>query len=55
MTMSVDAKKSMGGMMILILLGVVAFVGGVKWLGVLIPAAAMIWYGAGTMVGSGRN
>ena len=39
----------------LVLLGVIAIVGGAKWLTLLIPAAMLIWYAAGPMLGSGRN
>jgi len=45
----------MGWTAVLILLGVVALVGGVKWLVLLIPAAMLIWYGAGPILRSGRN
>jgi hypothetical protein len=53
--MSADSKKSMGWTIVLVLLGVVALVGGVKWLVLLIPAAMLIWYGAGPILRSGRN
>lgn len=53
--MSMNAKKSMGWTAVLILMGVVAFVGGMKWLVVLIPAAMMVWYGVGPSLRSGRN
>ena len=53
--MSASTKKSMGWMAVLILLGLVALFGGVKWLVVLIPAAMMVWYGAGPALRSGRN
>jgi hypothetical protein len=53
--MSADYKKSMGWTILLILFGVVALFGGVEWLTVLIPAAMLIWYGAGPMLRSGRN
>jgi hypothetical protein len=53
--MSADSKKSMGWTIVLVLLGVVALVGGVKWLVLLIPAAMLIWYGAGPLLRSGRN
>ena len=41
--------------MVLVLLGVVAIIGGVKWLTLLIPIALLIWYGAAPMLRSGRN
>ena len=53
--MSADSKKSMGWTIVLVLLGVVALVSGVKWLVLLIPAAMLIWYGAGPILRSGRN
>ncbi len=53
--MSADSKKSMGWTIVLVLLGVVALVGGVKWLVLLIPAAMLIWYGAAPILRSGRN
>ena len=53
--MSMNSKKSMGWTVVLILLGIVAFVGGMKWLVVLIPAAMMVWYGVGPALRSGRN
>ncbi|MGC1451826.1 MAG: hypothetical protein WA830_17495 [Candidatus Sulfotelmatobacter sp.] len=53
--MSVDSKKSMGWTVVLILLGVVALFTGAIWLTVLIPAAMLIWYGVGPMLGGGRN
>jgi len=53
--MSANSKKSMGWTGVLVLLGVVALFGGVKWLVVLIPAAMMVWYGVGPALWSGRN
>jgi hypothetical protein len=53
--MSMNSKKSMGWATVLILLGIIALFGGVKWLIVLIPAAMLIWYGAAPMLRSGRN
>jgi hypothetical protein len=58
--MSVDAKKTMGWMMVLIALGVVAFCAGPQWLAILVPAAILVWYGAAPLVNkssarSGRN
>ena len=37
----------MGSTVALILLGMVALFGGPKWLGLLIPAAMLVWYAAG--------
>jgi len=53
--MSMNSKKSMAGTFVLILLGLVALFGGEKWLVVLIPAAMLVWYGAGPILRSGRN
>jgi hypothetical protein len=53
--MSADSKKSMGWTIVLVLLGVIALAGGVKWLVLLIPAAMLIWYGAAPILRSGRN
>jgi len=53
--MSADSKKSMGWALVLIALGVVALIGGAKWLVLLIPAAMMIWFVAHPMLRSGRN
>lgn len=53
--MSADLKKSTGGTAILILLGLAAFFGGAGWLAFLIPAAALVWYGAGSALRTGRN
>jgi hypothetical protein len=47
--MSVNSKKSMGWTMAPILLGMAALYGGSKWLVLLIPAAVLVWYGAGPM------
>ena len=53
--MSMNSKKSLGWTMVLMVLGVAAFVFGEKSLFVLVPAATLIWYGAGPMMRSGRN
>lgn len=39
----------------LILLGVIAITAGAKWLTLVIPAALLIWYGAGPVLRSGRD
>jgi hypothetical protein len=44
--MSMNEKKSVSGTVLLIMLGVAALFGGVKWLGVLIPVAVLVWYSA---------
>jgi hypothetical protein len=42
-------------MMVLVCFGVVAFIGGAKWLLALIPAAMLVWYGTGSVLRRGRN
>jgi len=53
--MSMNSKKSMAWTFVLILFGLIALVGGDKWLVVLIPAAIMVWYGVGPALRGGRN
>lgn len=53
--MSINAKKSMGWTVVLILLGMGALYGGSKWLSLLIPAALFVWYTAKPGLGTGRN
>jgi hypothetical protein len=53
--MSANAKKSMSATIVLILFGMLALLTGEKWLVVLIPAAALVWYAAGPKLGSGRS
>jgi hypothetical protein len=53
--MSTNSKKSMAWMTVLILFGLVALFGGEKWLILLIPAATLVWFGAGSLLRSGRN
>ncbi len=53
--MSMNSKKSIAWTIVLIFLGLIALVGGDKWLVVLIPAAIMVWYGAGPALRRGRN
>ncbi|MGA7754652.1 MAG: hypothetical protein WCB05_17595 [Candidatus Sulfotelmatobacter sp.] len=53
--MSANSKKSMGWSGVLVLLGLVALIGGQGWLVVLIPAAMLVWYGTGPALRSGRN
>lgn len=53
--MSANSKKSMGSTVVLILLGMAALYGGSKWLGVLIPAALLVWYTARPLIRTGRN
>jgi hypothetical protein len=53
--MSADTKKSTGATAIFILLGLAALFGGAGWLTLLIPAAVVVWYGAGSAWRTGRN
>jgi hypothetical protein len=53
--MSANSKKSLTSTIILMLLGLAAFVGGAKWLILLVPAALLVWYGARPVLRSGRN
>ena len=53
--MSRNSKKSMGWMFVLILFGVVALFGGVKWAILLIPAAMLVWYASPSALRSSRN
>ena len=53
--MAAIIKTSIGAMAALILLGILVLVAGEKFLIVLIPAAALIWYRAVPKLRSGRN
>jgi len=53
--MSAELKKSTGWSMVLIALGVAALCVDPRWLGLLIPAAAFVWYAAGPVMRSRRN
>jgi len=58
--MSANSKKSnlrqsMGWTILLIFLGLAALCMGTRWLVLLIPAAMLVWYGAGPTLRSGRN
>jgi hypothetical protein len=44
--MSADARKGYGSTLLMIFFGVMAFYGGVSWLPLLVPAAALVWYAA---------
>ena len=48
--MSADSKKSMGWTTVLVVLGVAALYASAKWLAILVPAAALVWYGAGSLL-----
>ena len=50
-----NGTATMAWAIVLILFGLGALIGGVKWLIVLIPAAMLVWYGAGPAWRSGRN
>jgi len=54
-SMSRESKKSASWAIVLVLLGLLAFYGGTRWLLVLIPVVLMIWGIAGPAVRSGRN
>ena len=54
-SMSRESKKSVSWTIVLVLLGLLAFYGGARWLFVLIPVALMIWGIAGPVVRTGRN
>ena len=53
--MSMNSKKSMGWTVVLMIFGVAALYCGAKSLALLIPAAILVWYGAGPALRSGRN
>ncbi len=54
-SMSRESKKSASWAIVLVLLGLLAFYGGTRWLLVLIPVALMIWRIAGPAMRTGRN
>jgi len=53
--MSANSKKSMAFTFVLVVLGTAALVGGSKWLTILIPAAAFVWFAARPTLRTGRN
>jgi hypothetical protein len=53
--MSMSSKKSVGWAFILVLLGLVAMFAGATSLIAIVPAAALVWYGARPAMRSGRN
>ena len=53
--MSRESKKSASWAIVLVLLGLLAFYAGTRWLLVLIPVALMIWGIAGPAVRAGRH
>jgi hypothetical protein len=54
--MSADTKKGYGSTLLLMILGVLALYAGARWLLVLIPTAALVWYAAtGASFRTSRN
>ena len=53
--MSADAKTNYGMTLVLIVLGVIALYAGARWLLLLIPAAAVVWFAAAPRLRRGRN
>jgi hypothetical protein len=49
------SRKSMAWTLVLIAFGVAVLYGGAKWLGLLLPAAALIWFGARPRIQTGGN
>jgi len=50
-----NSRKTMAWTAALIVLGLLALIGGTKTLVLLLPAAVFVWYQARHMVHSGRN
>jgi hypothetical protein len=44
--MSADVKKGYGSTLLMVFFGVLALYAGAAWLPLLVPAAALVWYGA---------
>jgi hypothetical protein len=53
--MSADVKKSTAATVMFVLFGLAALFGGAGWLALLIPAAVLVWYTAGSTWRTGRN
>ena len=53
--MSAQSKTSMTSTIVLLILGMTALFTGTKWLAILIPAAALVWYGVRPILRTGRN
>ena len=53
--MKTNFKQAIGSTLVLVLLGMVAFLAGTKWLVIFIPAAMLVWYAASPRLRSGRN
>ena len=52
---AISSKQSIAWTLVLIVLGIAALYSGEKWLTLLVPAAVLVWYGAGPILRSGRN
>jgi hypothetical protein len=50
-----NSGKSIAWTIVLIIFGIAALYGGVKWLSLLVPAAILVWYGARPIMQAGRN
>jgi hypothetical protein len=53
--MNTRSNKSRGWALVLVVLGMLALYGDARWLLVLIPAAVLVWLGAGSAWRTGRN
>jgi hypothetical protein len=53
--MNTNLKQSIGSTLLLVLLGMVVFLAGVKWLVILVPVAILVWFGTSPALRSGRN
>lgn len=53
--MSPVLNKSITWSLILMLLGIAAMFAGPKWLMVFVPAAVLVWFGAGPKLRRSRN
>jgi hypothetical protein len=53
--MSMNAKKSMAGTLVLVVLGLLALFVGAKWLVALIPAALIVWFAGVPAMRSARK
>jgi hypothetical protein len=54
-TMGVDAKKHYGSGVALLVLGLLALYGRTRWLVLVIPVAALVWYLAALKLPAGRK
>ncbi len=53
--MSLQSKKSFSLMAVLVILGVLALYGGMRWLAILVPAGFLVWRVAQPTLRSDRN